>query len=276
MNWSRTVFESLRAWQARLRPTSAAGPAGAPRPGQPQLHSIRALRAQGIEFLNRAGKDKITLPSNTVMEAPSGMKWTEISHSLHVGAFSYQVSGYAFGLRMGRYCSIGEDVQIGRQNHAMGWASTSPALYLGARILGAEGYPGHDEWQQTQPRLSEAPTRARLTHIGHDVWIGHGAYIAPGIKIGDGAIVAAHAVVTKDVPTMSVVAGNPARIVKKRLPDELAQLVLQSRWWRFAPWQLAAFDPSDPRAFATAVQEAAKTMPAYAPPKLDLRAKEAP
>ncbi len=50
--------------------------------------------------------------------------------------------------------------------------------------------------------------------IGDHVWIGGRAVINPGISIGDGAIVAAGAVVTKDVPPRSVVGGNPARVIK--------------------------------------------------------------
>ena len=51
--------------------------------------------------------------------------------------------------------------------------------------------------------------------IGNDVWIGEGAVLIAGITIGDGAVIAAGAVVTKDVPAWTVVAGNPAKIVKK-------------------------------------------------------------
>ena len=51
--------------------------------------------------------------------------------------------------------------------------------------------------------------------VGNNVWIGAGVQVMPGVTIGDGAVVAANAVVTKDVPSYSVVGGNPARIIKK-------------------------------------------------------------
>ena len=67
------------------------------------------------------------------------------------------------------------------------------------------------------------------TFIGNDVWIGHGVIVLSGVKIGDGSIIAAGAIVTKDVPPCSIVAGNPAKVIKKRFPkDEEIQLHLHS------------------------------------------------
>ena len=52
--------------------------------------------------------------------------------------------------------------------------------------------------------------------IGHSVWIAAGAFVGPGVTVGDGAVVGARAVAVKDVPAWTVVAGNPARVVKSR------------------------------------------------------------
>ncbi|TOB35760.1 hypothetical protein CGK06_26050 [Vibrio parahaemolyticus] len=52
--------------------------------------------------------------------------------------------------------------------------------------------------------------------IGNDVWIGFNSTILPGVSIGDGAVIAAHSVVTKDVPSYTVVGGIPAKEIKKR------------------------------------------------------------
>lgn len=61
-----------------------------------------------------------------------------------------------------------------------------------------------------------------MTVIGNDVWIGHGAVILGGVCVGDGAIIAAGAVVTRDVPPMTVAGGNPARVIRRRFatPEE--------------------------------------------------------
>lgn len=206
--------------------------------------SLRSLKARGIEVLSRGGLS-VSLPVASKIEAPSSLKWTQYEHSLELGAFSYQVSGYCFAARIGRYCSFGEQVQIGRQNHPMHWSSTSPAFYLHDQLFSLkDGFNGAEEYHSYNIPRSEAPTKVQITTIGNDVWIGHGAYIAAGVKIGDGAVVGAHAVVTKDVPQYAVVAGNPAVIKKFRYPVHMISPMLRCKWWRFAPWQLAHLDPS--------------------------------
>lgn len=213
------------------------------------------LRAVGIETLQRGGiGNSIALPPHTVLEAPASLKWTEYDHSIELGAFSYQVSGYCFAARIGRYCSFGENVQIGRQNHPVTWVSTSPAFYLGDRLFDLEdGFEGHHDYHNHAFEVDGPPTTLKVTHIGHDVWIGHGAYVAAGVSIGTGAVVAAHAVVTKDVPDYAVVAGNPAVIKKMRVPSAMVTPLLKSRWWRYAPWQLQHLNPSSLTAFVEGV-----------------------
>jgi hypothetical protein len=67
--------------------------------------------------------------------------------------------------------------------------------------------------------------------VGHDVWIGHGAVIMPGVTIGTGAVVGAGAVVTKDVPPYTIVVGVPARPLRMRFPQEVADQLLAIAWW---------------------------------------------
>lgn len=213
------------------------------------------LRKTGIEVLNRGTSSTVALPPHTRIEAPASLKWTEYDHSLELGAFSYQVSGYCFAARIGRYCSFGENVQIGRQNHPVDWASTSPAMYENRRPFAAEGkFEGAAEFQTYRFTRSQPPTRLRITTIGNDVWIGHGALIGAGVQIGHGAIVAAHAVVVKNVPPYAVVAGNPAVIKKWRLPPELISPFLRTKWWRYAPWQMQHLDPAEPEKFIIGVK----------------------
>lgn len=234
---------------------------------------LKTLRQKGIDVAARGWLGKsVQLPRASRIEAPAGLKRTQYEHSLHLGAFSYQVSGYCFAARIGRYCSIGEAVQIGRQNHPLDWASTSPAFYLHDDLFAVEDqFNGAAEYHSYRSRHGRAPTQAQTTTIGNDVWIGHGAYIAAGVTIGDGAIIAGHAVVVKDVPPYAVVAGNPAMVKKYRMPPDLIETMLQGRWWQFAPWQMTDFQVSTPRLFATgilAMREA--QIPPFEPSVVDL------
>ena len=73
--------------------------------------------------------------------------------------------------------------------------------------------------------------QGRHTVIGNDVWIGQNATILPGVHIGDGAIIGMNSVVGSDVAPYTIVAGNPARIIRKRFDDELIEIMLKLKWW---------------------------------------------
>lgn len=228
------------------------------------------LISRGVEVLKRPG-GKISLPRHTKIEAPSSLKWTRYDYLLELGAFSYQVSGYCFGAKIGRYCSFGEEVQIGRQNHPTTWVSTSPAFYAGNRLFNLDkNFTGAEEYHSYKFTFQERPTKARITTIGNDVWIGHGAQIMAGVTIGDGAVVAAGAVVAKDVPPYAVVAGNPAVIKKFRVPANFISPLLRLKWWRFAPWQLQHLDPSNIQKFVSGLHAMGDVTP-FTPDVIDLR-----
>jgi chloramphenicol O-acetyltransferase type B len=234
--------------------------------------SLSSFRKRGIEVLSR-GAPTIKLPQHTVLEIPTSLKWTQYEHSLEMGAFSYQVSGYCFAGRIGRYCSMGENVQIGRQNHPMDWVSTSPALYLGNRIFDLDdGFEAAEQYHSSRLSHTRPPTKVKVTTIGNDVWIGHGAYIAAGVTVGDGAVVGAQSVVTRDVAPYTVVAGNPATIRRMRLPPSLISLLLKCRWWQFAPWQIDHLDPSNVLEFSKGIHTMLCQVKPHTPEIVDLRA----
>lgn len=212
---------------------------------------IAELRAHGISTLLRPGG---SLPDDCAFEPPCSLKWMNVQHSLRLGAFSYAVSGFYFGCRIGRYCSFGEQVQIGRHPHAMHWVTTSPFLYTNYQdVLDLDLPPDVELTPHKDFKRSTRPVAARLTTIGNDVWIGHGAFVLPGVTIGDGAVIAAMAVVTKDVPPYAVVAGSPARVVKMRFAEAHVAALSASRWWEFAPWQFKGATVDDIGAFTAHV-----------------------
>lgn len=123
---------------------------------------------------------------------------------------------YAFGRNttIGRYSSIAAGAFAATDNHPMEFKSMH-GFFFNPKLGMVER-----EWEFSP--LS----------IGNDVWLGHNAIIMPGVStIGDGAVVAAGAVVNKDVPPYAVVVGNPARVVRYRFdPDTIAGL-LAEKWW---------------------------------------------
>lgn len=69
--------------------------------------------------------------------------------------------------------------------------------------------------------------------IGNDVWVGMNSMILSGVHIGNGAIIAAGAIVTKDVEPYSIVGGNPARVIKKRFDDTIIKRMEEIEWWNW-------------------------------------------
>lgn len=197
---------------------------------------INLLQRLGVSTLHGSG---FYLPEESVFEPPCSIKRIQVRHSIELGAFSYAVSGFYFGCRIGRYCSFGEEVQIGRHPHPMHWFSTSPFFYSPFDKVIDLPFPENTKLNpQTDFKRHSRATNLKLTEIGNDVWIGHGAFILPGVKIGTGAVIAAESVVTKDVPPYAVVAGSPAIIKKYRFPEDTINRLLESCWWEFAPWDL--------------------------------------
>lgn len=107
---------------------------------------------------------------------------------------------------IGKHCSIAENVRIGLGIHPLNLASTHPAFYS-----------PQSHWRKwIEPVVPKDLLEYKPGTIGDDVWIGTGAMIMDGVTIGSHAVVAAGAVVTKDVPEYAVVAGVPAKIIKFR------------------------------------------------------------
>ncbi|MBP0989570.1 MAG: CatB-related O-acetyltransferase, partial [Oscillospiraceae bacterium] len=92
------------------------------------------------------------------------------------------------------------------------------------------------------PALSDLPLKGD-TVIGNDVWIGQNAVILPGVRIGDGSIIGVNSVVGNDVEPYTIVAGNPARILRKRFDDELIELLLRFKWWDKSVEEINALIP---------------------------------
>ena len=134
-------------------------------------------------------------------------------------------------LIIGKFCQIAAGVEfvMNGANHQMNTVSTFPFYTL-------EG------WNMNPPETEDLQLRGD-TVIGNDVWIGQNATILPGVKIGDGAIIGANSVIGSDVEAYTIVAGNPARIIRKRFDDDLIKLMLEWKWWDYSIDEIDGFIP---------------------------------
>jgi len=69
--------------------------------------------------------------------------------------------------------------------------------------------------------------------IEEDVWVGSNSVVLSGVTIGRGSIIGAGSVVTKNIPRYSIAAGNPAKVIKMRFPNEIIEKLESSKWWEF-------------------------------------------
>ena len=132
-------------------------------------------------------------------------------------------------LIIGKFCSIacGTKFLFNCANHTLKSLSTYtfPLFY--------------EEWELEKSNITTAWDNKGDIVIGNDVWIGYEAVIMAGVHIGDGAIIAARAVVTKDVPPYTVVGGVPAKPIKKRFDDKTIDTLLDIRWWNWSDEKIA-------------------------------------
>jgi len=124
-------------------------------------------------------------------------------------------------LIIGKFCSIacGTKFLFNCANHTLKSLSTYtfPLFY--------------EEWELEKSNITTAWDNKGDIVIGNDVWIGYEAVIMAGVHIGDGAIIAARAVVTKDVPPYTIVGGTPAKEIRKRFDAEVIEQLLILKWW---------------------------------------------
>ena len=134
--------------------------------------------------------------------------------SYHNGNFTVKGSGGV--LEIGSYCAIGTDVKVILSNHNMENVCMQYSFYR----------------KNFNINLAKKDTIIK-TIIENDVWIGDNVMIMPGIRIGTGAVLAAGAIVTKNVEPYSIVGGNPAKLIRKRFSDDRIKDLLDSKWWEW-------------------------------------------
>lgn len=142
---------------------------------------------------------------------------------LSIGAHSYGVPDFdtfdhdETRVEIGKFTSIASGVRfILGGNHPVDRLTTFPLrIKLGLPLAGQDGYP----------------YSSGDIHVGSDVWIATGVTVLSGVRIGDGAVIAAGSLVSRDVEPYSIVAGSPAKLVRKRFADDVIASMLEIAWW---------------------------------------------
>lgn len=176
--------------------------------------------------MRKLGQDPLIDASARVTQSRLG-RYTEIGartlfSESSLGDYSYIVNdGEVMSTTIGKFCSVAAHVRLNPGNHPMWRATQSHFTYRASAYFEDEA----DEdaffaWRRSQP-----------VTIGHDVWIGHGVIVMPGVTIGNGAVVGAGAVVTKNVGSYEIVAGIPAKQLRRRFPADIAARLEALVWW---------------------------------------------
>ena len=178
--------------------------------------------------------------------------WTTVGQRCEVIAsdlmdYAYMIrDADVFNAEVGKFANIASHVRINPVNHPMWRATLHHFTYRAKSHFMDDQDDDHDE-------VSNWRNSARVI-IGPDVWIGHAAIVMPGVSVGTGAIIGSGSVVTKDVADYTIVAGNPARVIRRRVTEDVEAALKRIKWWDWSREELIAgisdFRKLDAAAFA--------------------------
>lgn len=176
----------------------------------------------------------------SVVEGPLYMnRNSQIGPDVKIGKYSgLNDSDYIARADVGAFCAFGARTAINPFNHPTDWLSIHEFQY------NPNSYDWSDEYK-TMERMSRTPEMLPHVTIGNDVWTGHNVNIMSGVNVGDGAIIAAGAIVTKDVPPYAVVAGVPATVKRYRFSEKIIERLLRCKWWDLELSQLSGLPFND-------------------------------
>ena len=175
---------------------------------------LKNLFNPAVSILSIVDKDSVIDKSSRVHRK------AKVFHS-KIGKFSYVGKRASLIYTdVGAFCSIAADSCIGMGEHSISKLSSSP---LFSEKVNGTGASWTDRVVFPYAKVS----------VGNDVWIGERAMVMGGVNISDGAVVAAGAVVTKDVPPYAVVGGVPAKVIKYRFSPEIIDYLVKLKWWSF-------------------------------------------
>jgi acetyltransferase-like isoleucine patch superfamily enzyme len=233
------------------------------------LSDHRIFSHQNRQVMRWTEGEWLSFTKTAEMEPYSAVFRGEFLNSL--GAFSFLtlpvIGMFQMQFSTGRYCSIGGGLRIPGNNHPMEALSSSPILYdpVTSWVQAYVEDEGLDDFPYvTRQRGKGAP------EVANDVWLGSDVTLNHGVRIGNGAIVAAHSVVTRDVPDYAIVGGNPARVIRYRFPEEIIRELLSIEPWRYSVKDLRQFNLGDMASFIRQFRGAEASLQPWEPPKVPL------
>ena len=175
---------------------------------------LKLLIAKGLKkILNPPAMRNCHIDSTAKVCSKSELNGVSIDKYSYIGNDCFMVN-----VGIGAFCSIADRVCIGGASHPIERVSLSPVFHEGNNVLGVN--------IQSFPYV-----HTLKTSIENDVWIGLGAIVLSGVTIHNGAVIGAGSVVTHDVPSYEIWAGNPARKIRDRFDKETAEKIEKTEWW---------------------------------------------
>lgn len=214
--------------------------------------NLSKLLSKGVR-VNEAGFYEVTEKLN--LEVPCRVQKLSAGQ-IEVGAFSYFLTNRIHKntrVRIGRYCSISENVVFGLAEHPTDWLGISEFQWVNNFMKSGN-----------KPESNFVPP-SRLVTIGNDVWIGDSVLIKGGVSVGNGAIIGAGAVVTKDVEPYAIIGGVPAKLIRYRFSKEIIEKLQQLKWWDYHAKDLQSVDFSDVEKAIAQIEAMKDTLQRYSP-----------
>ncbi|MGL6153839.1 MAG: CatB-related O-acetyltransferase [Cetobacterium sp.] len=183
---------------------------------------MRSIKILCKSLLNKLSLLKLKLNNNkfegkNVVAYSTKLKGCTLGFGSYIGKNSF-----FYNTKIGKFCSIGKNIEILGSTHPINWVSTHPAFYS-LRLQSGFTFVKYQKFEEIIKKE---------TIIENDVWIGNNVIIFAGIKIGSGSIIAAGSIVTKDIPDYEIWGGVPAKKIRDRYSDKnIKDILSEIKWW---------------------------------------------